>query len=187
MKTNFRLATLEKDLRFIEENEGSITKERLIYLYDRYMHGSDMYLLATDYDGKAYGRYYKTLPPYYCKVMTESKDKNQYLRFRPESQEDKAKFCKNKNVICFAEDESILHEYNKNWGRGFEAVVYDSFGRLDEYDPDDKIPSWVQGDIRIDNIEVQLKYCHRHSGATITTTKKIKNRLRQLIAEHKAA
>lgn len=181
------IETMKRDRNYILENAGNIPKQIMAALYERYVNGSDEYLLAVEYMGKIFGIFVTELILEFCSCQTTHKEtNNQYLRFRPH-QYGAAIIANSPNAICFGTTEEIYPLYkcnNKqgfNAGYSFEIAVYNKY-HVEGWKQDNK-PASKGGDIELNGRQVQIKFVREESLATVTSTNKILNRIDELMRE----
>lgn len=180
-------AMLLKDRKYIEENAGNIPASRMLKLYERYCHGSEMYGLGVEYNNEVFGIFRKHIPLKYCSCQTEhGAINNQYLRFRPHESGAK-EIARARGAINFGKTEDVYTFYQNNTKQGFnggycfEIAVFNYYG-IDGWEQDN-LPASEGGDVEINGKQIQLKFVPKKSLATITTTNKLLNRINQLLKE----
>jgi hypothetical protein len=180
--------TLLKDKKYIEENVGSIPVKKMIALYEKYLHGSDLFLLGAPYDDVVNAIMRKHIPLKYCSIQTDNTKSHdiEYIRFRPHQWGAK-EISQARKRICLGNTKDIYTLYTCNTKSGcntgycFEKAVYNYYGDT----------TWTQdnkradkgGDITINGKEVQLKYAPKNGLATITNTDRILHKINELLKE----
>lgn len=177
--------TLIRDKKYIEKNAGNISTRRMLLLYERYLHGSDVYGLGVEYNNEAFIIFRKNIPLKYCSCQTShGKTNNQYLRFRPHEW-GALEIANARGKINLGSTEEMYKLYTcknkKGYNSGYccEKAVFNFYG----------IDGWVQdnkradkgGDIELNGKKIQLKYVEKNSLATITSTKKILNQINRML------
>jgi hypothetical protein len=166
---------------YIQNNIGYLTPSEMLTFYELFMHGADTYLLGVEFDEMVYGYFTNEIPVKYCSCQTDHKDNIQYLRFRPHrwgAQE----IATHEDAICFGSTDEVYTLYTCNTKKGynsgycFEKAVFGKYNMADQWTQDNKA-STEGGDIRLNGVEVQMKYVEKDSLATITSTAKILNQI----------
>ena len=139
-----------------------MTKNTMIKWYRR-KSAADKYILGYTDNGNLYFNIVEEVMPRMLSVEHASRNQGENLRLRIK------KSYKNqlmrKNPICLGSaDMLVTDKYNK--GEIFEKIITEYFGQVWEKDT---VPFWVQGDINLEGLEVQIKL----DGATLLNTKQI--------------
>lgn len=170
---------------YIIENTGKLSIFEMYKFYTMFLDGADAYLLGVEFDEMVYGYFSKEIELKYCSCQTDHKANVQYLRFRPHAW-GAQEIATREDAICFGSTEEVYKKYTCNTKKGynsgycFEIAVFEKYGKGDEWKQDNK-PSSEGGDFNLDGIEYQLKYVEKDSLATITSTKKIINRINKIL------
>lgn len=179
--------SLLRDKHYIEKNVGNIPTSKMLNFYEKYLHGSDKYILGAEYEESVYTIIRKHIPLKYCSCQTSHGEKSvQYLRFRPHLWGSK-EIANARGSINLGTTEEIYSLYHCNNKKGYnsgyccEIALYNHFG----------IEGWVQdnkradkgGDIEINGEQLQIKFVEKNSLATITSTDKILNQINRLLKE----
>lgn len=176
--------TLLRDKNYIEKNAGSISKKRMLLLYERYLHGSDEYGLGIEYKENAYVIFRKHIPLKYCSCQTSHKTNEQFLRFRPHLKEAK-EISTARGVVNIGNIKEMYTLYKCNNQQGFNSGYCFEKALFNYYNIED----WKQdnlradkgGDIEINGKKIQLKFVQKNSCATITSTTRILNQINRLL------
>lgn len=107
------------------------------------------------------------LMPYILRLDKASRGAGYSLRFCPNRNQKAFLLSKGAYPLCSKDFfETSVRESKYNKGEVFEKMVTEYFGQVWEKDT---IPFWVQGDINLEGLEVQIKL----DGATLLNTKQI--------------
>lgn len=139
-----------------------MTKATMIRNYRKY-NKADYYIIGFTIGDKLYAVGIKEIKPRFLKVEQASRGQGENLRLRLK-REHKEKL--KKSAICLG-SKNLLNTEKYNKGEIFEKIVTEYYGQ--EWKKDN-IPFWIQGDIRIDGKEVQIKL----DTATLVNTSQIK-------------
>ena len=138
-----------------------MTKNTMIKWY-RNKSASEKYILGYVVDKKLYFSIVNEIMPRFLNVEQASRNQGDNLRLRLKKAHKNSLM---KNSICLGSaDRLVADKYNK--GEIFEKLITEYFGQIWEKDT---IPFWIQGDINLNGIEVQIKL----DGATLMNTKQI--------------
>lgn len=141
-----------------------MTKTTMIKRY-REMSASEKYIIGFEYKHEIYMTEVQEIMPRFLSVEKASGNRGESLRFRLHKAQ-KEQFLKNKKCIALGSDSQLKDEkYNR--GDIFEKLVTEYYGQTWEKDT---IPFWVQGDIQIDGVEIQIKF----DSASLLNTNQIK-------------
>ena len=124
---------------------------------------ADEYIIGFTNDKMLYFVRLPEILPRWLNVEEASRNQGQNLRLRIRKK-DKTTLL-NKGAICLGPS-SLLKQDKYNKGEIFEKLVTEYYGQ--EWSKD-TVPFWVQGDIKINNIEIQIKL----DTATLMNTKQI--------------
>lgn len=124
---------------------------------------ADEYIIGFTNDKMLYFVRLPEILPRWLNVEEASRNQGQNLRLRIRKK-DKTTLL-NKGAICLGPS-SLLKQDKYNKGEIFEKLVTEYYGQKWSKDT---IPFWVQGDIKINNIEIQIKL----DTATLMNTKQI--------------
>lgn len=139
-----------------------MTKWTMIKNYRKYS-AADSYIIGFTYNKKLYFLSVDEIMPRFLNVEKASRNQGENLRLRLKKNH-KASLIK-KNPICLGSAD-LLNEEKYNKGEIFEKLVTEYYGQIWKKDT---VPFWAQGDIHIDNREVQIKL----DSATLMNTKQI--------------
>lgn len=148
-------------IRVKEKEVLKMTKATMMKWYNC-KSAADSYIVGFIDDGKVYFSEIEHIAPRYLNVEQASRNQGENLRFRLKKKYKKQLL--KKGATCIGDKNILVGDYNK--GEMFEKAITEYFGQEWEKDT---IPFWVQGDIRIDNTEIQIKF----DGATLLNTKQI--------------
>lgn len=136
----------------------------MINEYRKYS-AADEYIIGYIYEHQIYFIVTPEIDEDYLAIEKASRNQGENLRLRMKSAQKKALMAS--NPVCLGSEEALTAgKYNK--GENFEKLVTEYFGQIWEKD---NIPFWVQGDIRLNNKEVQIKL----DSATLMNTKQLQN------------
>lgn len=139
-----------------------MTKATFIKTYRNYS-AADGYILGFVYDKNLYMIRVNEIMPRFLTVEEASRNQGENLRLRLRKKYREQLL--RKGAICLGSADCLVAEkYNK--GELFEKVVTEYYGQTWEKD---NIPFWVQGDICVDGVELQIKL----DSATLMNTKQI--------------
>ena len=176
--------TLMRDKNYIEKNIGKIPVSRMIRLYEKYLHGSDMYGLGAEYEGKGYLIYRKNIPLKYCSCQTDHKANAQFIRFRPHEW-GAEEISKAKGKIELGNVSEMYKLYTCKNKKGYNSGYCCEIALFNRYG----VKGWRQdnkradkgGDIEINGQKIQVKFAEKNSLATITSTSKLLNKINELL------
>lgn len=137
-------------------------KETLIRHY-RKASAADSYIIGFTLDHNLYMVEVKEIAPRFLNIEKASRNQGDNLRLRLKKEHRQALA---KKAICLGSDNLLTADNRYNKGENFEKVVTEYYGQVWEKDT---IPFWVQGDINIDGMEVQIKL----DSATLMNTKQL--------------
>jgi hypothetical protein len=140
-----------------------MTKKTLLNYYRKYS-AADSYILGFVFDKKLYFIEVAEIMPRFLSVEPASRNQGENLRLRLKKKYREQ--LMKKNPICLG-DASLLVAEKYNKGEIFEKLVTEYFNQTWKKDT---IPFWVQGDIRVDEKEIQIKL----DSATLMNTSQIK-------------
>jgi hypothetical protein len=140
-----------------------MTKKTLLNYYRKYS-AADSYILGFVFDKKLYFIEVAEIMPRFLSVEPASRNQGENLRLRLKKKYREQ--LMKKNPICLG-DASLLVAEKYNKGEIFEKLVTEHFNQTWKKDT---IPFWVQGDIRVDEKEIQIKL----DSATLMNTSQIK-------------
>ena len=116
------------------------------------------------YDKSLYFVAVDEIMPRFLNVEEASRNQGENLRLRLRKAQKQSLL--KKGAICLGSaDKLVADKYNK--GEIFEKIITEYYGQ--EW-AKDTVPFWVQGDINLDGVEVQIKL----DGATLMNTKQLK-------------
>jgi len=139
-----------------------MTKATLRNHYIRHS-AADSYIVGFTEKHMVYMAKMPEIAPRFITIEEASRQQGQALRLRiKKAHRD---YFMKKGAICLGPD-SILNDETYNKGEMFEKAVTEYFGQVWEKDT---IPFWVQGDIRVNDEEIQIKF----DGASLLTTKQV--------------
>lgn len=178
-----------RDKKYIENHIGEIPVRRMMTLYNKYLNGSDEYIFGMEYNGEIFALRRKHIPLKYCSCQTDHKTNNQYLRIRNHIETSK-EVANSRGVINLGNAEEVYKLYTcgtksgHNGGYCFEIALFNYY-EVDGWKQDNKRAD-KGGDIEINGVQIQAKFCPKESLATITTTKKLLNKINELLNERVA-
>jgi hypothetical protein len=105
----------------------------------------------------------KEIAPRFLNIEKASRNQGDNLRLRLKKDHRKSLA---KKAICLGSDSLLTADNRYNKGENFEKIVTEYYGQEWEKDT---VPFWVQGDINIDGMEVQIKL----DSATLMNTKQL--------------
>ena len=124
---------------------------------------ADKYVIGFTYKHNLYFTMVDDISLDWLCVEKASRNQGENLRLRIRKAAKEALMAT--NPVCLgSEDRLTAEKYNK--GENFEKIITEYFGQVWEKDT---IPFWVQGDICLDGVEVQIKL----DSATLMNTKQI--------------
>lgn len=173
-----------KDKAYIENHIGEIPAEEMLNLYEKYLNGSEGYALGVELDGEVYVIFSKHIPLKYCSCQTDHKTNKQYIRFRPHLWGAK-EIANTKGVLNLGKTKDIYSLYpcknKKGYNSGYccEIALFNYYG-IEGWKQDNKRAD-KGGDIEINGTQIQIKYVEKNSLATVTNTKKIVNKMNELL------
>ena len=127
-----------------------MTKATMIKTYRQYS-AADAYIIGFIYNKNLYFIEMDEIKPRFLNVEAASRNQGNNLRLRLKKNH-KEQLMK-KSPICLGSADCLNNKkYNK--GEVFEKLVTEYYGQIWEKDT---IPFWVQGDIKLNNLEVQIK------------------------------
>lgn len=139
-----------------------MNKTSFIKTYRNYS-AADSYILGFTYDKNLYMIEVEEIMPRFLSVEEASRNQGENLRLRLKKKYKEQLL--RKGAICVGSaDDLNAEKYNK--GEIFEKIVTEYFGQTWSKDT---VPFWVQGDICVDNREIQIKL----DSATLMNTKQI--------------
>ena len=125
---------------------------------------ADAYIMGFVYDKSLYFVAVDEIMPRFLNVEEASRNQGENLRLRLRKAQKQSLL--KKGAICLGSaDKLVADKYNK--GEIFEKIITEYYGQ--EW-AKDTVPFWVQGDINLDGVEVQIKL----DGATLMNTKQLK-------------
>jgi hypothetical protein len=139
-----------------------MNKRTMINAY-RYYSAADNYILGFVYDKMLYMVRVAEIMPRYLNVEEASRNQGENLRLRLKKAH-KVQLMK-KAPICLGSAD-CLNDSKYNKGEVFEKLVTEYYGQTWKKDT---VPFWVQGDINLNDEEVQIKL----DSATLMNTKQI--------------
>ena len=140
-----------------------MTKRTMIKAYRTYS-AADAYIMGFVYDKSLYFVAVDEIMPRFLNVEEASRNQGENLRLRLRKAQKQSLL--KKGAICLGSaDKLVADKYNK--GEIFEKIITEYYGQ--EW-AKDTVPFWVQGDINLDGVEVQIKL----DGATLMNTKQLK-------------
>lgn len=139
-----------------------MNKRTFINTYRNYS-AADSYILGFTYDKNLYMIEVEEIMPRFLSVEEASRNQGENLRLRLKKKY-KEQFLKKGAIMLGSADCLNAEKYNK--GEIFEKLVTEYFGQTWSKDT---VPFWVQGDICVDNREIQIKL----DSATLMNTKQI--------------
>lgn len=139
-----------------------MTKATFVKTYRNYS-AADSYILGFTYAHNLYMIEVEEIMPRFLSVEEASRNQGENLRLRLKKKYKEQLL--RKGAICVGSaDDLNAEKYNK--GEIFEKIVTEHFGQTWSKDT---VPFWVQGDICVDNREIQIKL----DSATLMNTKQI--------------
>ena len=140
-----------------------MTTKRTMIKHYRNNSAADSYIIGFTYNKNLYMVKVAEIMPRFLTVEQASRNQGENLRLR--IRKNLKEQLMKKNPVCLGSAELLNAEkYNK--GEIFEKLVTEYFGQVWEKD---NIPFWVQGDIRVNGEEIQIKL----DSATLMNTKQI--------------
>lgn len=140
-----------------------MTKRTMIRHY-RSHSAADKYILGFTYNNMLYMVMVDEIKPRFLTVEQASRNQGENLRLRIRKPL-KEQLLRNYDCVCVgSKSDLVADKYNK--GEIFEKIVTEYFGQTWVKDI---VPFWVQGDINLDGVEVQIKL----EDATLCNTKQI--------------
>ena len=141
-----------------------MNKRTMINHY-RKVSASEKYIIGFIYNHEIFMAEVKEIMPRFLSIEKASRNRGESLRLRI-NKTLKEQLLRNPACISLGSD-SQLEQSKYNKGENFEKLVTEYFGQIWEKD---NIPFWVQGDICVNGIEIQIKF----DGATLLNTSQIK-------------
>jgi len=182
------LKEMRRDYTYIKNHIGVLSPASMMHFYEKYLHGSDRFMLGVEIDGKAVAIERKHIPLKYCSTQTDHKANTQCLRFRPHDSGAK-KIRESRGAFIVAEDIEEMYtlypcktKSGHNKGYCFEIALFNHFG-VEGWEQDNKRAD-KGGDICLNGVEIQAKFAGKDSLATITTTSKLLHKIEELIKEN---
>lgn len=124
---------------------------------------AEEYIIGFEYKKMLYFVKVAEILPRWLNVEKASRNQGQNLRMRIRKAEKLALI--NKGAICLGLAAQLKQaKYNK--GEIFEKIITEYYG---QQWVKDTVPFWVQGDIKVNNVEIQIKL----DAATLMNTKQI--------------
>ena len=124
---------------------------------------ADKYIIGFVYRHQLYFTMVDDIDLEWLAIEKASRNQGENLRLRIRKSAKDALMAT--NPICLgSEDRLTADKYNK--GENFEKIITEYFGQVWEKDT---VPFWVQGDICLNGVEVQIKL----DSATLMNTKQI--------------
>lgn len=140
-----------------------MTKQTFIKTYRNYS-AADAYILGFVYDKMLYMIKVDEIMPRFLTVEEASRNQGENLRLRLRKKYREQLL--RKGAICLGSADCLVADkYNK--GELFEKAVTEYYGQTWVKD---NIPFWVQGDICVNGVELQIKL----DSATLMNTKQVK-------------
>ena len=140
-----------------------MTTKRTMIKHYRNHSAADSYILGFTFNKSLYMVEVAEIMPRFLSVEQASRNQGETLRLRIKHNL-KVQLMK-KNPVCLGSAELLNAEkYNK--GEIFEKLVTEHFGQVWEKD---NVPFWVQGDIKVEGRQIQIKL----DSATLMNTKQI--------------
>lgn len=141
----------------------TMTKQTMIRNYRKFS-AADGYILGFPYKGEVYMVTVEEIMPRFLTVEVASRNQGDNLRLRLRKAHIESFMKKNPTRLC-----SICDLDDDKWNKGemFEKYVTEYFGQEWEKDT---IGFDIQGDIRLDEKEIQIKF----NNATLVNSKRIK-------------
>lgn len=139
-----------------------MNKRTFINTYRNYS-AADAYILGFVYDKMLYMIEVEEIMPRFLSVEEASRNQGENLRLRLKKKY-KEQLLKKGAIMLGSADCLVAEKYNK--GEIFEKLVTEYFGQTWSKDT---VPFWVQGDICVDGVELQIKL----DSATLMNTKQI--------------
>ena len=175
-----------RDKKYIENHIGEISVRRMMTLYNKYLNGSDEYIFGMEYNGEIFALRRKHIPLKYCSCQTDHKANDQCLRIRHRAWSSK-EIANSRDAIALGSAEEMYKLYTCDTKSGYNGGYCFEIALFNYY----KIKGWKQdnkradkgGDIEINGTQIQAKFCPKESLATITTTKKLLNKINELLKE----
>ena len=137
-------------------------KKTMLASYEKYSK-ADFYKIGFDYNGMVYAVTVYAIPEELTKVDKASRKNGGYMTLRIRlTKKQKTAMIPYAETICTITEFEKLH---KNKGNAFEKAIARQQGKTARHN---NIPFWVDGDVRINNKAVQLKYeratiCNAHT------------------------
>lgn len=139
-------------------------EKRTMIKHYRNFSAADAYIVGFVYNHEVYMAEVNEIMPRFLKVEKASRNNGESLRLRIRKPL-KEQLLRTKNCILLGSD-TLLDDNKYNKGENFEKLVTEYYGQVWEKDT---VPFWVQGDICVDHIEIQIKL----DGASLLNTKQI--------------
>ena len=134
----------------------------------RNLSGADCYLVGFTYDGKLWAVNLPSIPPRFISYEKASRNQGYGLRLRLKKAHKEQLL---KKAVCVGVADDLTADPKHNKGENFERIVFNRYGR--EWSKDCTAFT-VCGDIKVDDVEIQIKL----DGATFTNEKTLLNQLR---------
>lgn len=127
-------------------------QKRTMINHYRKLSAADKYIVGFVYKHEIFMVEQKEIMPRFLTVEKASGNRGESLRLRMKK-EMKEQLLRNKTCISLGSDSQLIEgKYNK--GENFERLVTEYYGQ--EWKKD-TVPFWVQGDICLDGVEIQIK------------------------------
>lgn len=153
-----------------------MTKETMIRNYRKFS-AADSYILGFIYKHEVYMIEVKEIMPRYMRVEHESSKKGGCAKLQLRLPQNYQKQLIRKGAICLGNEEILNGEYNK--GVEFERLISELNGQT--FRGKDNVPFYVEGDLKIDDRQVQIKF----NGAQIVVERTLEKLKKGTISKNK--
>ena len=139
-----------------------MTKETMIKNYRKFS-AAQAYILGFEYKHNIYYIMVNEIAPRFMTVERESSKKGGAQKLQLRLRKAHKEQLLRKGAICLGNESILIGEYNK--GVEFERIISELNGQ--EFRGKENVGFWVEGDLNINGIEVQIKL----NGAQIVVEK----------------
>ena len=139
-----------------------MTKETMIKNYRKFS-AANAYILGFEYKHSIYYIMVNEIPPRYMTVERESSKKGGAQKLQLRLKKAYKEQLIRKGAIYMGDESILIGEYNK--GVEFERLISEMNGQT--FRGKENVGFWVEGDLEIDGLQVQIKF----NGAQIVVEK----------------
>lgn len=147
-----------------------MTKETMIRNYRKFS-AADSYILGFIYKHEVYMIEVKKIMPRYMRVEHESSKRGGCAKLQLRLPQKYQKQLMKKGAVCLGNEEILNGKYNK--GVEFERLISEMNGQA--FRGKDNIPFYIEGDLQINDKQVQIKF----NGAQIVVERTL-NKLKKM-------